>query len=155
MESVSSSFLLKVNQKRRLKMGWQKCTEFLFLRFFNWSFILAISLIVDLQDTSLLKYQNGIYFKLATSLQGIQKFFHFLIDTITSTSQLCFQKMPVEIHRYPANLSCTLSLMFYNFTQVAKRFIIFRSYFIYGKGKYLNQTVFFTKFAKHQNYIKL
>ena len=28
-------------------------------------------------------------------------------------------------------------------------FVIFRPYFIYGKGKYLNQTVFFTKFAKN------
>ena len=28
-------------------------------------------------------------------------------------------------------------------------FIIFRPYFMYGKGKYLNQTGFFTKFAKN------
>ena len=32
-------------------------------------------------------------------------------------------------------------------------FIIFRPYFIYGKGKYLNQTTFFTEFVKHQIYI--
>ena len=33
--------------------------------------------------------------------------------------------------------------------------LLFSAHISYGKGKYLNQTIFLTKFAKHQIYIQL
>ena len=43
--------------------------------------------------------------------------------------------------------------MFPMFVSASK--LLFSAHISYGKGKYLNQTVFFTKFAKHEIYIKL